>query len=374
MSGITDTEGNSETMAIEDWLKLLLAFRALPETKRSRTFMEVSGYPHYENVCSNILGFYFDPTAEHGLKNLLLSAFLRMAGVQETLPLLKVSVNREHCTDDGKRIDLMIDGESVVIGIENKIYHWLANDLEDYGRVIDRLGSNKEMVIKAVLCLHSVQGTEPLKGGFISYTYGQLWSHVHELLGRYSSSAHPKWVTFLLDFMETTTNLAGVNMEIKKNDHFFIENHKLIKEIFEARSEFFRRLEKRASDLKTLIANSKEKVALIQEPWIYGNLLTDDFCIVLDFKFRDRYGISFDLCLRPSGWELQLFARKDGRAYLPQLISSPVLQVRLSDSEVRDDRYIVQAWSLQTDLAEIRNAVCSWIQAVVDAHNFQPVQ
>ncbi len=64
--------------AVEDYLKLLLAFRALPETKRSRTFMEVSGYPHYENVCSNILRFYLDPTAEHGLSDLLLSAFLKM--------------------------------------------------------------------------------------------------------------------------------------------------------------------------------------------------------------------------------------------------------------------------------------------------------
>ena len=24
------------------------------------TFMELSGYPHFENVCSNILSFYFD--------------------------------------------------------------------------------------------------------------------------------------------------------------------------------------------------------------------------------------------------------------------------------------------------------------------------
>ena len=70
-----DTATNPQ--AVEDYLKLLLAFRALPETKRSRTFMEVSGYPHYENVCSNILRFYLDPAAEHGLSDLLLSAFLR---------------------------------------------------------------------------------------------------------------------------------------------------------------------------------------------------------------------------------------------------------------------------------------------------------
>ena len=28
--------------------------------------------PNYENVCSNILGFYFDPTEAHGMRDLLL--------------------------------------------------------------------------------------------------------------------------------------------------------------------------------------------------------------------------------------------------------------------------------------------------------------
>lgn len=27
---------------------------------KEKTFMDVSGYPHYENVCSNILAFYFN--------------------------------------------------------------------------------------------------------------------------------------------------------------------------------------------------------------------------------------------------------------------------------------------------------------------------
>jgi hypothetical protein len=39
--------------ATENYGKLLLAFQALPKTNRSQTFMEISGYPHYENVSSN---------------------------------------------------------------------------------------------------------------------------------------------------------------------------------------------------------------------------------------------------------------------------------------------------------------------------------
>ena len=34
---------------------------------RPQTFMEIGGYPHYENVCSNFLAFFVDPEGPHGL-------------------------------------------------------------------------------------------------------------------------------------------------------------------------------------------------------------------------------------------------------------------------------------------------------------------
>jgi hypothetical protein len=111
---------------VENYLKLLLAFRAVPETKRSRTFMQVSGYPHYENVCTNILKFYFNPSAEHGLENLLLCAFLKVVGIKELPPLNDVSVDTRQGTEGGNSIDLVIDSPAFTIGIENKIFHWLA--------------------------------------------------------------------------------------------------------------------------------------------------------------------------------------------------------------------------------------------------------
>jgi len=81
-------DSTTNAQAVESYLKLLLAFRSLPRSSRGRTFMEVSGYPHYENVSSNILGFYFDPAAEHGLKDLLLSAFFQMVDIKDMPPEL----------------------------------------------------------------------------------------------------------------------------------------------------------------------------------------------------------------------------------------------------------------------------------------------
>jgi hypothetical protein len=363
-----DTKATSDAKTVEDYLKLLLAFRALPETKRSRTFMEVSGYPHYENVCSNILRFYLDPTAEHGLNDLLLSAFLKMAGVADSPPLNDVSVDTRQGTDAGNSIDLVIDSPAFTIGIENKIFHWLANDLDDYGKFIDCLGDKKPLVIKAVLGLHPVQDKAALKGGFASYTYPQFWQHVRAMLGHYISKADPKWVSYLIDLMETTTALAGQDMQLNKADQFFIENHELIEKMLAERTNFLARLNQKVATLATMMSETPEAKDLSQPPWVYA-----ESCVVLDFLFENTYAIAFDLYLEPGGWQLQLFGRnKKSQVYLAKLMSQPALRAKTSHAQRAGDRHIVQRWPLAADLGEIRDALCSWVGTVAAAAKSAP--
>ena len=372
MSETASAEINPETKVAE-YLKLFLAFRALPETKRRQTFMEISGYPHYENVCSNILSFYFDPTAEHGLKDLLLSSFLHVVGEGEIVIPENVTPEREYPAEDQQRIDLVINCDTFTLGIENKIYHWEANDFDSYARVIEGLGKNKK-VIKAVLCLGKAENQEQLPGGFKRYTYCEFWQQVRARLGTYISHADPKWVTCLLDLMETTTNLAGNNMEHKKLDRFFIENNELIERMVTERVAFLTRLQQKVAQLMTMMKEAKEARELSGPPWVYRKS-----CLVLDFKFKDLYKIYFNLHLllaRPSdrapGWELQLFCleAKD-RSYLEKIVKQPPLNTRLSGERV-GERFMVEKWSIDADLGEIRDALRSWIRAVIAADTAEP--
>ena len=41
--------------------------------KKEKTFMQIAGYPHYENACSNILAFYLNPNEEHKLNDIVLT-------------------------------------------------------------------------------------------------------------------------------------------------------------------------------------------------------------------------------------------------------------------------------------------------------------
>ena len=348
--------------ATESYLKLLLGFRALPAHKTSRTFMEISGYPHYENVCSNILAFYFDPFAEHGLKDLLVRAFLRMAGVTESPSLCKVTVHLQHCTERGNFIDLIVDSENFTIGIENKIYHLLANDLEDYAETIDRIADGKKIVVKAVLGLRPIRDKEALKGGFVSYTYGSLWQHLRPLLGYYMLEVNPKWLSYLIDFMQTTTNLAGENMELKKTDQFFVEHQEEIQDLLAEHNAFLGRLNRKVARLKEELSKTSES-SLLAKLWIYlGN------CLVLDFLFVGTYAVAFDLVLKPSGWELQVFGRnKSSASFLAKLIKQPPLDRKAEQLELKNERLVLQKWKLEDDLGEIQRALCVWINEVVDA-------
>lgn len=358
-----DSKPTNDTQSVEAYLKLLLAFGRLPETKRNRTFMEVSGYPHYENVCSNILKFYFDPAAEHGLGDLLVVAFLKMAGVQEVPCTDNLRVFTQQGTYGGNTIDIVIDCEAFTIGIENKVFHELLNDLKDYGKYIDSLGQGKPLVVKAVLGLRHVQKLEKLTGGFVSYTYGQLWHQVHGLLGYRIGNADPKWVAYLLDLIETTNNLAGQNMELQKTDQFFIEHNEVIEKMIAGRNAFLNRLNQKVSTLCTMMGESKAAAALSRAPWIYS-----DSCLVLDFSFANALSIAFDLVLQPSGWELQLFGRtKKSSGYLNVLMSEPALRKQCKSAAFVGGRHIVQTWLLQADLGEIRDALCSWVDAMVAA-------
>lgn len=351
---------DNESKAIENYLKLLLAFNALPHTKPSRTFMEVSGYPHYENVCSNILGFYFDTTAEHDLQDLLISAFLRVVE-KESVNSGVVTVSREHGTGNKGRIDLLIESELFIIAIENKIYHWVANDLDDYAETIYRLAKENQVVIKVVLGLNPIKDEKSLRGGFVSVTYNQLWQEVRNLLGHYIAQANPKWSTYLFDFMETTTNLAGENMELKQTDQFFIERNDDIEAMLTERNAFLRRLTQKIATLVDMMKETSEVTALVPTPYSYAKDR-----LVLDFeKLGGNYDISFDFYLTPAGWDLQLFGRGElSFHHLLELVKQPALIEKMKSAPLKDKRYYVQKWDVQTDLGEIREALHGWLVAV----------
>lgn len=337
---------------------LLLAFASLPKAKSRATFLEIAGYPHYENVASNLLAFLLDAEAEHEMGDLVMSALLSAVDLKDAATRPN-QITREYGTGSG-RIDLLIQTDTHVVGIENKFFHHVANDLADYARSIESLCSGGQKPLKLILGLHPVS-TQILKDGFISLTYRQLWDQVRGELGHRLSQANAKWVTLLNEFIQTTENLTGMNTELQENDKFFINNHEIIEDLIQERNAFWRRLGGRLNLLRqSLLEDSKEVLGrLRREPWIYQGC-----CLVLEFGTGSDDYLKLDLHINPDGWCLTLFGQT--KTAHPALIHA-VEQTDVLGSKTRratDDRYVLEHWTLDTDLEKIRTTTSDWVLKV----------
>jgi hypothetical protein len=176
----------------------VLSIKWLNIVQKPPTFLEISGYPDYENVCSNIYQFFL-LEQHHGFGNLFLSALDDCVENQD-LTMDDYRVLREVTTDKGGRIDILLEQVdtdekvSKAILIENKIFHTLDNDLNDY------LDSYKHIDDRflIVLTLKETKVNEP----FINITHQQWIRNIQRRLGDSLITSNLKYLALLQDFIQ----------------------------------------------------------------------------------------------------------------------------------------------------------------------------
>lgn len=113
----------------------------LTTTPFRETYFDICGYPHYENVVSNVLAFFFDPFKPHELKNTCIEALIHISNPEIENIDEVWEVDREVRTDKGTFIDILIKNDDYVVLIENKVYADLYNDLEGYLRFVKKIST-----------------------------------------------------------------------------------------------------------------------------------------------------------------------------------------------------------------------------------------
>ncbi len=337
-----------------DYLKLLLKYNALPALERQVSIFEVSGYPHYENVGSNVLAFYVHSQKEHGLGCLLLSSLLKVVGKTIDRNIHVVNVEREYPTILGGRLDLLIRSDAYVIGIENKIFHHLDNDLFDYKNTIDHIAGDRLIPIRIVLSIKAV--AIPEGTGFVNVTYSELWREVRANLGFHATSATQKWMAYLMDFMASTELLTGENMKLTDKDQFFVENEAIVEKLVKDRDSFISRINSQVTTLRDLMSSSGDSPKGLEKRWIYASS-----CLVHDYVLSGNK-VAFDLCVSPKGWVLHLFGRnQSSHRYVTELISA-----RRDAIAIEEGRFVIERWPLVTGLEEIKEKLCEWMNRIVE--------
>lgn len=368
------TDAPPQIDSVDQFTELMKRFGALPRTSPRPTFMDVAGYPHYENVCSNILAFYLNPGEAHGLGDLVLRSLLQILEFPDA-SLGQTLVEREYMTSHGGRLDLLVDTDAVTIGIEHKVYAGVYNDLDDYAKSIDHSATQpnqpKKKAFKVVLSVKPACANE-LRPGWQNITHGQLWRVVRSLLGNYAADAELKWLTYLLEFMQSMANLGGENMELKAIEQFVVENSDAIDHLIAVRQALFQKLRDRLPELQEILSSALEGGKLDQPPYRYSTdrIVLDMAKCLPNSKPVDPPMIAFDLFVTTKGWDLQMFGRDtDGGHYWQELIRRAPLQARLADAKsmLQGRRLSVQQWPVTADLAQMAADVVSWVEATHQA-------
>lgn len=326
--------------------------------------MDVSGYPHYENVASRILAFYLNPKGEHGMDDLVLKSLLQLAEIESASDMIKVTIDLECLTEKGNRIDLVIRGEDFAIGIENKIFHWLANDLEDYSKTLVSIGKSK--IGRILLSPNPITGNNLF--GFKSITYPMLWEEVRKRMGQYIGTADNKWLTYLIDFMETTENFSSKGIELNDSDTFVLDNYASIESLLNVRNSFLDKLNHRIDWLKEfvekmLLTDPKAEASLSSKRvWVHQRS-----CLVVDNDFNG-IEIALDLKIQPEGWTLELLVRSNANiGFFNKLIEQMGSQENAKF--VRSGRLRIGEWHLKTDLESIADHLLDANKRLIAAAN-----
>lgn len=347
-----------------DYTKLLLDFKSIPRLKRTRTFMEISGYPHYENVSSNILKFYLDPNNEHGLKDLVLNSLVHTVDkdFKFDTEFEKIEILREMGTNNGNRLDLLIRTEKFVVGIENKIFHYLHNDLEDYKNTVKSYCYDSQKPICMVLSLSKLTNPNDLEkiknNEFINITYEQIFHNIKENIGNYLNNNNFNYVNYLTDFIKSIENLTPKTMENKTLWTFFKNNSEAIQELTESFTEYRTSLNQKVYQLQTVIPQS---VLTVDRQWIY-----EGFCLVHDYTVNEKYKIAVDTYSDLNGWEIQLFARNgQSTDYLfNTMCKDKDFLPKPFESYERNERLIFQRFENDAEISSVAQSLTDLITRI----------
>ena len=293
---------------------------------KEKTFMDISGYPHYENVSSNILAFYFNTQEEHNFKNLLTNSLIKVLqnkGI--AIDLIDddcvVEVFREYTTIKKNRIDIVLQSNDLVIGIENKLDSSVYNDLIDYAETLNQLDKNS---IKILLSLHD-NSKAVVDNEFINITYQELFNQLKQDLANYEN-CNNKWYIFINEFIKNLENY-GVETSMEEEILKFLrDNKEKLYKIDELRKIPMTSFENKENELKQLL-EYKLKVNYIR----ISKELNEITCYIdSPKKYHVDANLSYD------GWRLGVFTWSVVNHYkMKQLISNSNYELIEDDGKHR---------------------------------------
>lgn len=192
-------------------------------TPREQTIFEQGARGHFENPITDLLGFFLDPSAAHGLGSCFLRALLECLNENklESSGLIE-SPAREVATEQGNRIDLILRGSRWTLVLENKIGHSQINPVSDYENYArGKFEKKGERLIFAVLSPLGDSAWPGWKG--ISYRRF-IDAARRELSTVLMANSFDKWHAYARDFLLHLENITSERLMDDSALNFVFDN------------------------------------------------------------------------------------------------------------------------------------------------------
>lgn len=356
---------------MEDFEELLVEFKKLPDRiERPPTFMEISGYPHYENVCSNILAFFMDPEEPHGFGTLVLDALVGAANIAADEGLdSNISVEREVSTEAGNRIDILIESDAQAILIENKIYAGATNPFDDYADYLDRIAAGRA---KHKILLTVFPTSEGSECGFANLTYDEFIYAIRAKLGYFVAKVDTRYLTMFLDFLNTLDSLQkGTRMD-QEFIKFLSEREDDTETLFAELIRFKNELRTKVRELNALI-ELEEHENVVQGFYREKTRLFDD--TLYNVRVSEDLLVSIDVIINPRGWRIFIWPREGDRLELASLLEHleiPSQEGNLLIPSTQDRRFVYTTrFAYDENLDRIRPVLQDVVDKLATSREYQ---
>lgn len=345
-------------------------------------FYTLSSYALYENPVSDLMALFMGKNPH--IPAYLTRALLNLFGDNRyTDDLVNITVLREAMTDTGARLDIIINHDEFVIGIENKVFSDINNPFSDYEERLNSLlyksdGSHKTLY-KCILKPASNQAS-PSHCDWNVITYKELVDSAKQTLGLDTiNTPFSKWQHFYQEFLSYLSTIGEKNMahELEPEDiNFTTENYGTLLKVNELFQRYAETIHNKAA---TILADTlKTDLPIQQYTESWRNNFKPLFLVPTEWKDKAAIAIVYypdenqQLLFYINGYfysddrsKLEAI-RKIAENQIEQksFIKSACLEDRLIKYESKDTSLVLSFWRLNRNMDGALNAIpdmANWI-------------
>ena len=339
----------------------------LNEKRKEKNIFEVTGYPHLENVASNIFCFFFDAGECHkfsdnfiiALKNVLKNKELENINSEIIINTDSTKARREVITENGKYIDIVIynETEDFAICIENKINAKLYNPLPEYAKKIKEVNNKYIGIVLSVIPITGEKEKKIMKdNNFINLTYSELFDEIDKLLE--GKEVDDKWIEFYKEFEDNIKEKGERNI-MKDTDfiEWYEENkkkvHELTAKLSELKGELNQEVDKLYDEMMKDFGEKEEYNEITIGKWNHNPKITEitnsksgatifSICNI----YLKRKGITIDNIAIPNGWIIQLRTNKKERNKILQKLREEYINENKIEFEKAEGDYHIMMYEI----------------------------